>query len=91
MYVLKWWRREETCGIPHVLTTYIVLNRDTRFKHTRFELDGPLSKLTLNMPIPLFSLSFFVPLLYEVAQLCLHKYYNLLAQTLYPSDKNLAP
>ena len=40
MYVVKWWRREETFGIPHVSSllhhfiTYIVVKHDTCFKHT---------------------------------------------------------
>ena len=48
MYVIKWWRREETFGIPHASSllhhfiTYIVLNRETCVFHTRFTLDGPL-------------------------------------------------
>ena len=47
MYVIKGWRREETCGMPNVssllhhFTTYILVKHDTRFKHTRFGLDKP--------------------------------------------------
>ena len=47
MYVLKWWRREGRRNIPHVSSllhhfiTYIVVTHETRFKHTRFGLDGP--------------------------------------------------
>ena len=45
MYVIKWWRREETCGmwdvssLLHHFITYIVVTHETRFKHTRFGLD----------------------------------------------------
>ena len=42
MYVIKWWRREETCDIPHLSSllhhfiTYIVVTHETHFKHTPF-------------------------------------------------------
>ena len=54
MYVVKWWRREETFGIPHVSSllhhfiTYIVVKHDTCFKHTRFSLDKPFSIILLH-------------------------------------------
>ena len=31
-------------SLLHHFTTYIVVKHDTRFKHTRFELDKPLMK-----------------------------------------------
>ena len=47
MYVIKWWRREERCGmfllpsLLHHFITYIVVTHETRVKHTRFTVDGP--------------------------------------------------
>ena len=66
MYVIKRWRREETFGIPHVssllhhFTTYIVVKDETRFKHTRFELDKPLSYVMLDFFSPMFLLQFII-------------------------------